>query len=29
MVYLEGNGQANDLKLNINSLGDFEMFGDF
>ena len=26
---LEGNGQANDLKLNINSLGDFEMFGDF
>ncbi|MDF2432433.1 MAG: hypothetical protein JWP44_2064 [Mucilaginibacter sp.] len=26
---LEGNGQTNDLKLNINSLGDFEMFGDF
>ena len=26
---LEGNGQANDLILNINSLGDFEMFGDF
>jgi hypothetical protein len=26
---LEGSGQANDLKLNINSLGDFEMFGDF
>ena len=26
---LEGNGEANDLKLNINSLGDFEMFGDF
>jgi hypothetical protein len=26
---LEGNGQARDLKLNINSLGDFEMFGDF
>ncbi len=26
---LEGSGQATDLKLNINSLGDFEMFGDF
>jgi hypothetical protein len=26
---IEGNGQANGLKLNINSLGDFEMFGDF
>jgi len=26
---LEGRGTANDLKLNINSLGDFEMFGDF
>lgn len=26
---LEGNGTAKDLKLNINSLGDFEMFGDF
>jgi len=26
---LEGNGQAKGLKLNINSLGDFEMFGDF
>lgn len=26
---LEGSGQANDLKLNINSLGDFDMFGDF
>ena len=26
---LEGNGQAKNLKLNINSLGDFEMFGDF
>jgi hypothetical protein len=26
---LEGSGQARDLKLNINSLGDFEMFGDF
>jgi hypothetical protein len=26
---LEGSGQAKDLKLNINSLGDFEMFGDF
>jgi hypothetical protein len=26
---LEGNGQARNLKLNINSLGDFEMFGDF
>jgi hypothetical protein len=26
---LEGNGQATDLTLNINSLGDFEMFGDF
>jgi hypothetical protein len=26
---LEGSGQANDLILNINSLGDFEMFGDF
>jgi len=26
---LEGNGQTKDLKLNINSLGDFEMFGDF
>jgi hypothetical protein len=26
---LEGSGQANNLKLNINSLGDFEMFGDF
>ncbi|HVW95188.1 MAG TPA: translocation/assembly module TamB domain-containing protein [Mucilaginibacter sp.] len=26
---LEGSGQARDLKLNINSLGDFEMYGDF
>jgi len=26
---LEGSGQAKDLRLNINSLGDFEMFGDF
>lgn len=26
---LEGRGEANNLKLNINSLGDFEMFGDF
>jgi len=26
---LEGRGQANDLSLKINSLGDFEMFGDF
>ena len=26
---LEGKGHADDLKLNINSLGDFEMFGDF
>ena len=26
---LEGSGRANDLKLNINGLGDFEMFGDF
>ncbi len=26
---LEGRGVANNLKLNINSLGDFEMFGDF
>jgi len=26
---LEGSGQARDLKLNINSLGDFEMFGSF
>ncbi|SDF36344.1 Autotransporter translocation and assembly factor TamB [Mucilaginibacter pineti] len=26
---LEGSGVANNLKLNINSLGDFEMFGDF
>jgi hypothetical protein len=26
---LEGNGQTNNLKLNINSLGDFEMFGDY
>ncbi|AMR31452.1 hypothetical protein A0256_08460 [Mucilaginibacter sp. PAMC 26640] len=26
---LEGTGQAKNLKLNINSLGDFEMFGDF
>jgi hypothetical protein len=26
---LEGSGQAKDLKLNINSLGDFDMFGDF
>jgi len=26
---LEGSGKANGLKLNINSLGDFEMFGDF
>ncbi|WP_128532523.1 translocation/assembly module TamB domain-containing protein [Mucilaginibacter gilvus] len=26
---LEGTGQARNLKLNINSLGDFEMFGDF
>ncbi|RCH53631.1 translocation/assembly module TamB [Mucilaginibacter hurinus] len=26
---LEGRGITNGLKLNINSLGDFEMFGDF
>ncbi|MBE7177974.1 MAG: translocation/assembly module TamB domain-containing protein [Mucilaginibacter polytrichastri] len=26
---LEGRGSANNLKLNINSLGDFEMFGDY
>ncbi len=26
---LEGSGQANNLKLDINSLGDFDMFGDF
>ncbi len=26
---LEGSGQAHNLKLNINSLGDFDMFGDF
>ena len=26
---LEGSGVSNDLKLNITSLGDFEMFGDF
>ncbi|MGV8880135.1 MAG: translocation/assembly module TamB domain-containing protein [Sphingobacteriaceae bacterium] len=26
---LEGSGEANNLKLNINSLGDFEMFGDY
>ena len=26
---IEGKGQTNGLKLNINSLGDFEMFGDF
>ncbi|HEY9196336.1 MAG TPA: translocation/assembly module TamB domain-containing protein, partial [Mucilaginibacter sp.] len=26
---LEGSGVAKNLKLNINSLGDFEMFGDF
>ncbi|MES2108718.1 MAG: translocation/assembly module TamB domain-containing protein [Bacteroidota bacterium] len=26
---LEGSGQARNLKLNINSLGDFEMFGAF
>lgn len=26
---LEGSGVASNLKLNINSLGDFEMFGDF
>jgi len=26
---LEGSGQSNGLKLNINSLGDFDMFGDF
>ncbi|WP_166091530.1 translocation/assembly module TamB domain-containing protein [Mucilaginibacter inviolabilis] len=26
---LEGSGVANNLKLNINSLGDFEMYGDF
>ena len=26
---LEGTGQARNLKLNINSLGDFEMYGDF
>ena len=26
---LEGRGTATNLKLNINSLGDFEMFGDF
>ncbi len=28
-VVMEGRGKANDLKLNINSLGDFDMFGDF
>lgn len=26
---LEGNGVANDLRLKINSLGDFEMYGDY
>jgi hypothetical protein len=26
---LEGSGTANNLNLNINSLGDFNMFGDF
>nr|WP_255496128.1 translocation/assembly module TamB domain-containing protein [Mucilaginibacter sp. FT3.2] len=26
---LEGSGVAKNLKLNINSLGDFEMYGDF
>lgn len=26
---LEGSGVARNLKLNINSLGDFEMYGDF
>jgi TamB, inner membrane protein subunit of TAM complex len=26
---LEGNGVANDLKLNISSLGDFNMYGDY
>ncbi len=26
---LEGSGTARNLKLNINSLGDFEMFGEF
>lgn len=26
---LEGSGVSRNLKLNINSLGDFEMFGDF
>jgi hypothetical protein len=26
---LEGNGIANNLKMNISSLGDFNMFGDF
>lgn len=26
---LEGSGIANNLKLNISSLGDFEMYGDF
>jgi hypothetical protein len=26
---LEGSGVAHNLKLNINSLGDFEMYGDF
>jgi hypothetical protein len=26
---LEGTGQARNLKLNINSLGDFEIFGDY
>ncbi|MET3981704.1 hypothetical protein ABIB62_004280 [Mucilaginibacter sp. UYP25] len=26
---LEGTGTAKNLRLNINSLGDFEMFGDF
>ncbi|MGZ4001393.1 MAG: translocation/assembly module TamB domain-containing protein, partial [Mucilaginibacter sp.] len=26
---LEGNGVANNLKLNISSLGDFNMYGDF
>ena len=26
---LEGSGVARNLRLNINSLGDFEMFGDF
>lgn len=26
---LEGRGKTNNLKLNINSLGDFEMYGDY